>query len=93
MYSTGPTQTCVGAPVSASGISGLSVKKSLNRSLSLPSQSSGLSWSWRISKPLIRSSAYPDQPDLPNSPSFTTSSPTSHCLATTPATASVSARS
>ena len=49
VYLTGPTHTCAGAPVSAAGISGLPVKNSLNRSLSLPSQSSGLSWSSRIS--------------------------------------------
>jgi hypothetical protein len=85
--------TCAGAPVSAVGISGLFVKNSLNRSRSRPSQSSGTSWSVRISKPVTRDSAYAAQLDLPNSPSFTTDRPTSDCRATTSATAAVSSRS
>ena len=93
MYATGPTHACTGAPFSANGISGLSVKNSLNRSLSRPSQSTGLSWSGRISKPDTRPIAYADQLDLPYSPSLTMLSPVSACRATTPATAAASSRS
>ncbi len=93
MYATGPTHACAGAPVRANGISGLSVKNSLNRSRSRPSQSTGMSWPGRISKPDTRPIAYAAQLDLPNSPSFTMLSPTSACRATTPATAAVSSRS